>query len=375
LDMIFATALALGLIQLTQQSGQKPRYLAGSNLDDWMKLEPSQQVRLFLDLWWKPTNNFWIDVAGANYQPEGFGYYMDIRAARKGILDYLKQECEPGTWYVLEAFLQNAKAHDPLLLRSQSPYASYSGLRNRKDILARWDLTDGQIITGILASTLHELGLVTIGFRPAASINEEAGNPYAFQLTSLAKEVLWPDVQGVTGRSDKPEHPLIVQPNFELLLLQPDYIALYQILPFARVEQVEMVSRLLLTQDSVRHGIEAGWNIDRILQTLRSLSSKELPQNVLYTLQDWGRLFKDASISQILLIEVGNETVADDLCSSTKFRSLGLRRLGPCAVAVSNQASFQTLRNTLEKEGIIVRVQGDILSARDNASTSYGRRR
>lgn len=375
LDMIFDTASGLGLLETTAPAGQKQRYVAGPDLEAWGQLGPVQQIRRVLDLWWSSNNNSWIDVAGANYQPDGFGYYIDMRSARKGLLDYLKRECQPGKWYVLEPFLQNAKARDPLLLRSQSPYAAYSVTRNRKEILQRWDRTDGQIIAGILASTLHELGLITLGFQPVYSANEEFGNPYAFQLTERAGKVLWLAEEEATCDLEKSGGSLIVQPNFELLLLQPDYQTLYQLLPFTKVEQVEMVSRLILTRDTVRRGIEAGWNVERILQTLQRLSTKELPQNILYTLQDWERVFKDATVSQVLLLELGNEALTDELCHSSKLSNLGLRRLGPCAVAVESQVSLQVLRSTLEKEGMIVRVQGNILTAKDTLTTSYYDRR
>ena len=76
---------------------------------------------------------------------------------------------------------------------------------------------------------------------------------------------------------------------------------------------------------------------------------------------------------------VSSETVADELCASAKFRTLELRRLGPLAILVSGQVSLQVLRNTLEKEGVILRVQGDILTVRETAaastSTYYGRSR
>jgi DNA-binding transcriptional ArsR family regulator len=387
LDIIFAIAEELDLIQLQERTGQKARYMPGPKLAEWTNLRTSEQIRRLLDIWRSPTNNFWSDVAGAHYRPHSYGYgydfgfYMDMRAARKGLLDYLTQQCRPGQWYVLESFLQTTKARNPMLLREQSRYAAYGGMRNRKDVLANWDQSDGEIIAGILASTLYELGLVSLGFQSAPAMNGDAepGNPYAFCLTDLTAEVFWPEQAAAkTEPSSEQSRNLIVQPNFELLLLHPDYSTLYQLLPFARVDQVEMVSRLTLTQESVRRGVEAGWSIERMLQTLRERSQKDLPQNVLYTLQDWSRLYKDATVSQVILLEVSSEAVADEICASSKFRALELRRLGPCAIAVGGQISLQVLRSTLEKEGVILHIQGDILSARDVASPSstyYGRRR
>jgi hypothetical protein len=375
LDMIFTTAKTLQLIRIHTSLGQKARYMPGPKLEEWANLQPFEQVRALLQLWCNPSVHFWSDVAGVNYQPAGYGfnYYMDLHAAREALLDYITEECQPGKWYALESFLQTIKARNPMLLRERSRYAAYSGMRNRQEVLANWENADGEMIAGLLASTLHEFGLVTTGYAADADDYEDLGNPVAFQFTGLAAEVLWDQH---LPAPDERVRTLIVQPNFELLLLQPDYPTLYEVLPFARVEQVEMVSRLTLTQESMRRGVEAGWSVERSIQILQERSQKELPQNVLYTLQDWGRLYKDATVTQVILLEVGSESVADEICASSKFRALGLRRLGPRAIAVGDQVSLQVLRSTLEKDGVILHIQGDILSARDvtSASTYYGRR-
>jgi len=279
------------------------------------------------------------------------------------------------------AFLHGIKTRNPLLLRENSRSQAYFGGRNRKDVLANWEHIDAEIVTGMLASSLYELGLVSAGYQSEAPTNHESTetrNPDAFQFTELAAQVMW-DQNTEKQEASSNARTLIVQPNFELMLLQPDYPTLYKLLPFTKVEQIEMVSRLTLTQESVRRGVEAGVGVEQIIRTLQMYSQKELPQNVLYTLQDWGRLYKDATISQIILLEVSSEAIADEICASPKLRSLEMRRLGPCAITVGGQVSLQVLRTTLEKEGVILHIQGDILNAREftsaTATSGYGRRR
>ena len=102
------------------------------------------------------------------------------------------------------------------------------------------------------------------------------------------------------------------------------------------------------------------------------------PECPLYISRTGADFYKDATVSQVLLLEVGSEAIADEICASPKFRALELRRLGPCAIAIGGQMSLQVLRTTLEKEGIILHIQGDILSVREFASaitSGYGRRR
>ena len=370
LDMLFHSALQLGLLKLVITPGaQKQRYVPGASLEKWSLMSEEEQTRLLLSFWSDYQNQSWIDVAGVDYQPDNYYYYMNRLAARRALLDYISQVCQPGAWYDVQAFLQAIKDYNPLLLRTSSPYSPYgNSAQVRKAMLANWDSNDGEIIAGMLDSTLHEFGLVTTGWlAKTISINDPAedSNPEAFQLSELAGRAFAAKDKGASepGKTSERSRNLIVQPNFELLLLQPDYATLYQLLPFAKVEQIEMVSRLVLTQESVRRGVEAGWSVERALQTLQEHSQKDLPQNVLYTLQDWGRLYKNATVSQILFLEVGSETVADELCASSKLRALELRRLGPCAIAVGGQVSMQVLRSTLEKEGVIMHVQGNILTA------------
>ncbi|TMC16565.1 MAG: hypothetical protein E6J33_09450, partial [Chloroflexi bacterium] len=168
---------------------------------------------------------------------------------------------------------------------------------------------------------------------------------------------------------------LVLQPNFELLLLRPDMPTLYSLLPFAQVNQVDMVSRLTLTRASVLRGMEAGNDIEQILRILEERSQKEIPQNVAYTLRDWVKLYKDVRISQVLLLEVSSEAVADELCSSPKLQTFNLRKLTPRVLVVSSDINLQELRRILEKEGIIVRFSGNAVSPQNRYALSFGRPR
>jgi len=240
--------------------------------------------------------------------------------------------------------------------------------------LANWYKCDGEIILGMLSSTLYELGIVALGYQqPDLPGKGDPANPDAFKLTDLASAVLSikADPPSTTGESTA-THNLIVQPNFELLLLQPDLPTVFSLLPFAQINQIGMVSRLTLTRNSVLRGLEAGKNIDHIMQILEQSSQKELPQNVVYTLRDWTKLYKEVNISQVLLLDVPSEALANEIFSSPKLKALGLRRLGPCVLAVNNDTSLQELRRALDKEGIVVRISGDIVT-RQATNTTHRR--
>ena len=372
-DMLFSVAQELGFVKLSKSTADsiKPRFIQGSQFDKWSHMNVVDQTHSLLNYWLE--GHPWIDVAGVDVdQNDNYydSYYLDILAGRKAVMSYVNT-CTPGQWYSMSSLLRTMKDHDPYVLRPRYAAMGVSGYRSNRNMLANWYKLDGQIILGMLSSTLHELGMITLGYqRPHVPKDDEPVNPDAFMLTDLAAAVL--QTKGETTNTAIPtnERSLIVQPSFELLLLQPDLQTVYSLLPFALVNQVGIVSRLTLTKQSVLRGLEAGRNIGQIIKILEDHSQKELPQNVVYTLRDWTKSYKEVTISQVLLIEVPDEAIANEICSSSKFSALGLRRIGPCAIAVDSDTTLANVRRAFDKEGIVVRINGDIIT-KSAAKTTY----
>ncbi len=132
-----------------------------------------------------------------------------------------------------------------------------------------------------------------------------------------------------------------------------------------------MVSRLTLNRASLLRALEGGKNIEQILHILEEHSQKELPQNVIYSLNDWARSYKGAKVSHVLLMEVSSEAVATQLNTSSKLKALGLRQLGPFIFALNSDSNIKQLKQALEQEGISVQISGNIFVARNRSSTIY----
>jgi hypothetical protein len=89
-------------------------------------------------------------------------------------------------------------------------------------------------------------------------------------------------------------------------------------------------------------------------------------------LRDWTKQYKEVNISQVLLLDVPSESLTNEICTSPKLKALGLRRIAPCVIAVDSDVSLQELRRTLDKEGIVVRISGEIVSKPAmSTSTTY----
>jgi AAA domain len=82
-------------------------------------------------------------------------------------------------------------------------------------------------------------------------------------------------------------------------------------------------------------------------------------QNVVYELTDWASKHKAAHLSQAVLVEVSNESVADAVCGMESLRKLGVRRIAPRWLAVPDPARLLDVRQALLSEGVAVRILGE----------------
>ncbi len=378
MEMLFRIAKELGLIQLSKTllGDIKQRYEPGPQLEQWSRLGLVGQTRRLLQCWSKSFS--WLDVLGVNFT-QWDPYSWNPMAARSAIQPYL-QDCVPGRWYSVQSLLQTIWDQDSFVLRPVQYNAR--GIQRRKTgaMQTKWNNCDGEVFIGLLASSLYELGIVALGYQqPDPPAPEKRVNPDAFMLTelgaaSLSSNVVSPPSSPVSSLSNG-NRSLVIQPNFELLLLQPDLPTLYSLLPFVQVNQVDVVSRLTLTRESLLRGMDANMSIEQILQVLESYGQKEVPQNVAYTLRDWVKLYKKVTISQVFLIEVSDEALADEISTSSKLQTFGLRRLSPYIIAVNSDINLSELRRALDKEGIVTHISSNIISNQSRSAVIFGTRR
>lgn len=360
LTIVFNTATTLGLIHCPAPPipDMKPTYIPADQLEQWANMALVEQGRQLVRYWSEYTHTRWTDVVGENYTRDyySYDYYSwSPLQMRKTLLTYLRR-CTPNQWYRVDSLLETLWQEAP----NATPGYGHQKSKPTEKEREKWLHQQGEIYIGMLASSLHEFGLIDLGYDRASEQEAEQHhyNPDAFLVNELGAEVLAelkPATQLLNNQQDsqaEKRRTLIVQPNFELLLLEPDMPTLYSVLPFAQAEQINQVSRLTLTRNSLLRGIASGLDLETIITTLNAHSPKELPQNVDYTLRDWAKLYKGARVSTTVLIEVSSETIAEELCGLDKLRSLSLRRVGTRALATPKD--INTVRNALDKEGIAV---------------------
>ncbi len=372
IEILLNVMESFNITKLTNPSFQdsKPAYEITPTVEKWAQRSLVEQTHALIFYW---LENFaWRDVYGVNYSSWST-YSWDVSGGRKALIKHL-YNYTPGHWYSIDALLQEIWRDDAFAYRSStSLYGNSRKVVKDANTREKWNRCEGEVYRGILSSTLHELGLVDIGYsHPDALSSNIPINPDYFLITELGHKVLELGSDGVETQEEQvSSHGLVIQPNFELLLLQPDLSTLYSLLPFAQANQLGLVSRLTLTKTSVLRGLQSGKNVEQIFSALQEHSQKELPQNVEYTLHDWTKAFKSANISQVLLFEVSSEDAGKILALLPSLQELGVRQLAPCIFAVSGSVNLQTVRKELEKTGIFVHISGDIFSRPRNPYESY----
>lgn len=374
IEILLNVMESFGIAQLTTPSFQesKPAYEITPVVEKWAQKSLAQQTHSLISYW---IENFaWRDVYGANYNSWST-YSWDVPSGRRALIKHL-YNYTPGRWYTIDGLLHEIWREDAFAYRSAvSLYGRSTKVIKDAATRDKWDRCEGEVYRGIFSSTLHELGFVDLGYKhPDALSSSIAVNPDYFMLTELGRKVLDlgdPKLENKVVEEQATALGLVIQPNFELLLLQPDLTTLYALLPFAQANQLGLVSRLTLTKASVLRGLQAGRNVEQILHTLQEHSQKALPQNVEYTLHDWTKAFKSANISQVLLFEVSSEDAGRILEIIPALQEFGVRQLAPCIFAVSGDVNLQTVRKELEKAGVFVHISGEIFSRPKNSYESF----
>ncbi|MBA2682522.1 MAG: helicase-associated domain-containing protein [Ktedonobacteraceae bacterium] len=381
LDMLFAILQGMQLVKETRPpvDGVKSRFQAGDKLAAWAELDLVGQTGVLLEHWQRELN--WDDV-GELEMPEEmpgerndfdfgsrFGFDMwnlafstDNLAARTTLISHLRT-CLSGRWYSVDTLLRDIWQLNPLgSRRSMSAQMRKSEEKKARESYSRWYKTNALNYVSMLNSSLHELGIVDLGYKKSPNDEDDIENhsPEAFQITSLGVKILHGTKRSPASEAEEVANSrsLIVQPSFELLLLQPDLPTLYSILPFAQANQIGTASRLTLTQNSLHRGMATGKTVAQIIHILERHTQKELPQNVLYTLQDWAKLYKETRLSMVMLIETPSEQVAKQIAAQDRFQRWHIREIAPCILTLDGDANLQEVRNALEKTGVTIQFTG-----------------
>lgn len=362
IDMLVHILKTLKIVMYTQPPFEdaKPYLAPGPGLKTWGSENAFNQTRKLLNQW--KNNHNWLDVnmfSNDEYNRGVYVYGSQLLQYRQMLLEAISH-CAAGPWYSMEALLKQIWEENPVLISQISLRPQYYQKANKashEEKFKAWSQNTAPLFVNMFFSSLLELGIVEIGHEKIKEEHHVLFNSCMFRLTELGAQVLDTDQKPSKNTTQAPQKLLIVQPNYEILLMQPDLPTLYSILPFTQVKQINLVSTLTLTQSALIRAIQNGLRTEEILTTLKDLSQKELPQNVIYTLQDWGKQYKQASISHVVLLELPTDEATQHLLKQATLVKMGIRQVAPCLLVIpqkfNGSVNFPAIRTALEKEGVM----------------------
>ncbi|HEY4035085.1 MAG TPA: helicase-associated domain-containing protein [Ktedonobacteraceae bacterium] len=349
--------IKLGLLQ------EKHNTLYAAPAEDFFSLPLVERARrcyhLYLDT---PFWNEILYLSEVNVRPGPAPLepaHEEVVRARQAVVERLRQE-QTDVWCDLTAFIAHTKLHVPYLLfprqfGARAERYSYSSnpygwdFRLRRGWLTHregWHMIEGSFIRAVVGGPLYWLGLL--------ELNREE-NPSVFRISSGAEVIMSTAPLEI---SQEPWGRLIVQPNFELVLLAPISEALLVKLDrFADRVRLEHIAQYRLTKSSVTRAIPTGLHTQEIQEILEQAAGSEIPQNVSYSLAEWERQARRIELwSNATLLEVDDETLLDALFADQETRKLFQRRLAP-RMAQVNAGQLSAVQNLLWQRSYLFQSQ------------------
>ncbi len=193
--------------------------------------------------------------------------------------------------------------------------------------------------------------LFVLGVIDVALVGDE---PAAVRLTELGQKVLGMQ-PGDNGGSGLP--PLVVNPDFEVLVFpEGEVIELVHTLDrFAIRTRSEEVSRYRILKEGVERAVVKGMPAEEILRFLTAHSRTPIPQNVEYSIRDWGETIRFGTQREVVLLRVDSEEVMDRVLALEPVRRLLVERLGPETAALKERISDWRTLEELRRLGVYMK--------------------
>lgn len=329
LQFLLAWGAALRLIV------EKDGYIVtGPNVATWMEKDPAEQLRSLLTPW----------------------------------LDYVAQST-PGVPFVITALLAAAPTDwldlnsiFTVLIRLQ--HTIVSGMRVYEPYGA------GVCTMRTALAALVYMGVLEIGSDPETNpigllLGPDRLKPGSLwvRLHPAGRQALLdqPITPASTFAGQPPRSPLVVQPNFEVIVqpFSPTYVhwALTEMADLVRPDQAYVYR---ITRDSIIRARRAGLDAKDILAFLSNqeqhsatgqTAPRQLPQNVEYSIRNWSSGFGRCVVMRIAIVQCENAALADRLLAEGALREMVIGRVSPTALLVRDDALKRVI-GLLEKAGL-----------------------
>lgn len=246
-------------------------------------------------------------LAGDHGDPALRATDADRRALREAVAACFAR-LAPGRFYDVATFLETSAKGGGPLARGADPAFVQANLDYRSVAPVEHELASA---SKRLLDRVIWARLLLIGGIEVARLEATDAAPLAVSLTALGRYYLGldSDPPGAPAAA-APERRAVVQPNFEVVLLEarPDAIADLQAFAVASVASDDDPARVFkITKDSVLAAARAGLDAKAILATLERLSGADAPDNVARSIREWAKGVRRIRVETARLVRCPDE--------------------------------------------------------------------
>jgi hypothetical protein len=269
---------------------------------------------------------------------------------------------EPGQWTRLRDLPFRARNEYLATLEENGIRSSYRNRYRRSFTPPTED--PHELAEDLVAWTCRRLFLLGI-----VDLAMEGDAPVSLRLTEQGHRLLQGKGRGRGANGDHGDDvdaedaaaarakPLVVNPDFEVLLLPEGDIneMAHTLDRFARRVRSDAVSRFRLEREGVERAVVQGMTVDAILEFLAERSRAPVPQNVTFSIREWGGRVRFARQRQVTLLEVDRADALDRALELDAVKAVLLDRLSPTAAALRGPVKDHRALESLRALGVYLR--------------------
>ena len=125
------------------------------------------------------------------------------------------------------------------------------------------------------------------------------------------------------------------------LVVMPEKLSIHSIhllKSFAYLKSFDNVYTFQLTKDSLQEGILLGNDINHFKDFLKAISKKEIPQNILFSIDEWTSDLPVVNIEHgVILLETSNAGLKEKLLGSLQNKNVVRKDLSPTAMVIEKE--------------------------------------
>jgi hypothetical protein len=260
------------------------------NVRPWTRLDFSTQQKRLVSHWLRWSH--WYEARGRDSVEVWGARWVDFRQALADRLIAL----DPQRWYTVSSFAERFAVEHPDALGTQ-----FSAALNREHVDESMESRRRDVVRFVTEMTLLTAG----SWLGLIETSRARRRGYVFRVTEIG---LW-----ALGHREDPqalepfgEHPLAVQANFDVLLLNPEPRLVWALTGFADLYELDRVSTFQLTEASIHRAIDAGASVEQVLKALERYSGDPVPDNVRVDLQEWAANYRRARVGWGLMVQLSH---------------------------------------------------------------------